>query len=132
MSKNDLLIRQLCEDVADLKRRVAAMPVVVSPYTEQNMYLIIDQGNTLDSGQPGIKHLTTLLTSIPVYDPNVNTSFVDGIGRGRVVKNGQLMEGYVLVCNDVRSLWAATLVRDDTVAVSALISVGGTQAYLPI
>ena len=132
MNKNDLLIRQLCEDVADLKRRVAAMPVVVSPYTEKNMYLIIDQGNTLDSGQPGIKHLTTLLTSIPVYDPNINTSFVDGIGRGRLVRGGVLADGYVLVVNDVRSLWAASLIRDDTVAVSAIVSIGGTPYYLPI
>ena len=132
MNKNDLLIRQLCEDVADLRRRVAAMPVVVNTYTEQNMYLIIDQGNTLDSGQPGIKHLTTLLTSVPVYDPNVNTSFIDGIGRGRLVRGGALADGYVLVVNDVRSLWAASLIRDDTVAVSSIISIGGIPYYLPI
>ena len=125
-------IKQLRREIEHLRRRMEQRPVLSHVPQSSQRFLIIDQGNTLDSGQPGIKHLTTLLTSIPAYDPNVDTSFVDGIGRARLVVDGQLRSGYVLVCNDVRSLWAATLVRDDTTVVAATALIGGVSVYVPI
>jgi hypothetical protein len=125
-------IRMLKEQVRSLSQRIEQRPVVQTVKIPSQMFLIIDQGNTLDSGQFGIKHLTTLLTSVPAYDPNVATSFVDGIGRARLVKDGVLQTDYVLVCNDVRSLWAASLLRDDTIAVAAIILIGGVTCYLPV
>jgi hypothetical protein len=130
--KIDQEIRLLKEQVRALSQRIEQRPVVQTIKIPSQMFLIIDQGNTLDSGQPGIKHLTTLLTSITAYDPNVTTSFVDGIGRARLVKDGVLQTDYVLVCNDVRSLWAASLLRDDTIAVAATTLISGVTVYVPI
>ena len=132
MNKNDLLIRQLCEDVADLKRRVSAMPVVVSPYQQATVYLIIDKGNILDDGSDGIKLSVTLITGIPVYDPNVNTSFVDGIGRAQLVKDGEIQDGYVLVVNDVRSQWQSALMKLDPIASSGTVVISGQRCHVPV
>ena len=137
MSKNDLLIRQLCEDVADLKRRVSAMPVVVSPYQPSQMFLIIDKGNTLDSGQFGIKRVATVITSVPsAYDPTVTSVFIDGIGRARLVKDAVIQDGYVLVCNDARSVWANAFLEGDAVAVSGKVTLSAgassVTAFVPV
>lgn len=137
MNKNDLLIRQLCEDVADLKRRVSAMPVVVSPYQPAQMFLGIDRGNTLVTGQFGIKHVTTTITSVPsAYDPNVTSSFIDGIGRAQLIKDGVIQDGFVLVCNDARSLWRSAFVAGDAVATTGAVllsyGAGTVTAYVPV
>ena len=134
----DLIIRQLCEDVADLKRRVAAMPVVVSPYSAPPpMFLIVDRGNTLVTGQFGIKHVTTVITSVPsAYDPNVTSAFIDGIGRAKLVKDGVIQDGYVLVCNDPRSAWRSAFITDDAVATTGAVYIsygaGSVLAYVPV
>jgi hypothetical protein len=103
------------------------------------MYVIIDKGNTLDGGvgTDGIKHLTTEITSLPsAYDPNVTSTFIDGIGRGTLVKDGLIMSGYVLVCNDKRSLWAHSLLKDDGAAVSGTALIpngsGSSLVYIPV
>ena len=137
MNKNDLLIRQLCEDVADLKRRVASMPVVVSPYQPAQMFLGIDRGNTLVTGQFGIKNVTTVITSVPsAYDPNVATAFIDGIGRAQLIKDGVLQDGYVLVCNDLRSAWRSAFITGDAVATTGTVNIsygaGSITAYVPV
>ena len=137
MNKNDLLIRQLCEDVADLKRRVAATPVVVSPYQPAQMLLLIDRGNTLVTGQFGIKHVATVIVSVPsAYDPNVTSTFIDGIGRAKLVKDGVIQDGYVLVCNDPRSAWRSAFITDDAVATTGAVSIsygaGSVTAYVPV
>ncbi len=59
-------------------------------------------GNTLSTGQIGIKYSSSLITSVPsAYDPTVTTSFIDGIGRGTLFING-VSQGIVLVVNDTR------------------------------
>ena len=128
----DLIIRQLCEDVADLKRRVAAMPVVVSPYQRSVIYLQVDKGNILDDGSDGIKFSVTLITSIPAYDPNINTSFITGIGRARAVRDGEIQDGYVLVVNDIRSNWASALLTGDPIASSGSVVISGQVCYVPV
>lgn len=133
----DLIIRQLCEDVADLKRRVAAMPVVVSPYQPAQMFLGIDRGNTLVTGQFGIKNVTTVITSVPsAYDPNVTSSFIDGIGRAQLIKDGVIQDGYVLVCNDLRSAWRSAFTTGDAVATTGTVNIsygaGSITAYVPV
>lgn len=136
----DLIIRQLCEDVADLKRRVAAMPVVVSPYQPSQMFLVIDKGNIITpSAQDGIIHVGTQINSVPsAYNPNVTSSFIDGIGRARLVRDGAIdLTNYVLVCSDVRSLWQSSLLQNDAISTTgtAQIAVSGggfVTVYIPV
>ena len=134
MNKNDLLIRQLCEDVADLKRRVAAMPVVVSPYQPGPVYVRVSGGNVLDNGVSGIKYSASLIASVPsLYDPNVTSSFIDGIGRGQLIKGGVLQTGYVLIVNDSRSTWGNAYIvsgSGDILVSSGAVSISGPGGYV--
>ncbi len=65
--------------------------------------IAITGGNTLATGQDGILYESSEITSVPsAYDPSVDTTFIDGIGRGIYYLNG-VSQGYVLVVNDGRS-----------------------------
>ena len=132
-------IRMLKEQVRALSQRIEQRPVVQTVKMPSQMYVIIDKGNTLDGGVgvDGIKHLTTEIASLPsAYDPNVTSTFIDGIGRGTLVKDGLIVSGYVLVCNDKRSLWAHSLLKDDGAAVSGTASIpngsGSSLVYIPV
>ena len=96
------------------------------------VYLIIDKGNILDDGSDGIKLSTTLITSMPAYDANVNTSFVDGIGRAQLVKDGEILSGYVLVVNDLRSQWQSALMKTDAIASSGSVMISGQTCFVPV
>jgi hypothetical protein len=130
-------IRMLKEQVRSLSQRIEQRPVVqtVKPPTQQ--YLIIESGNTLASGQVGIKHLTTVISSVPsAYDPNVTSAFIDGIGRAKLIKDAVIQDGYVLVCNDARSAWRCAFRQGDAVAVSGSVNIsygaGTVAAFVPV
>ena len=125
-------IRQLEAKCAMLERGLAARAVAVTNYTPSIIYLQIDKGNILDDGSDGIKFSSTLITSIAAYDPNVNTSFVNGIGRARIVKNGEIQDGYVLVVNDIRSNWASALLLGDPIACSGAVVISNQLCYVPV
>jgi hypothetical protein len=125
-------IRMLKEQVRSLSQRIEQRPVVQTVKAGQIVYLIIDKGNILDDGSDGIKLSVTLITSIPAYDPNVNTSFVDGIGRAQLVANGEILSGYVLVVNDIRSQWQSALMKTDPVASSGSVIISGQRCYVPV
>jgi hypothetical protein len=130
-------IRMLKEQVRSLSQRIEQRPVVQTAKNPSQMFLIIDKGNTLISGQFGVKHVTTVISSVPsAYDPNAASSFIDGIGRGTLVKDGVIQDGYVLICNDLRSMWRCAFLQGDAVAVSGsvLISYGAgfVTAYVPV
>ncbi len=59
-------------------------------------------GNTLDDAvTDGIKYESTPIADVPsLYDPDVDTTFVDGIGRAALFIDGVLQTGYVLVLHD--------------------------------
>jgi hypothetical protein len=130
--KIDQEIRLLKEQVRALSQRIEQRPVVQTIKATQVLYLIIDKGNILDDGSDGIKLSTTLITSIPAYDPNVNTSFVDGIGRAQLVANGEILSGYVLVVNDLRSQWQSALMKTDPIASSGSVFISGQLCYVPV
>ena len=132
-------IAKLQERIDGLERRLSQKPHVILPQNNGQMYVIIDKGNTLDggSGVDGIKHLTTEITSLPsAYDPNVTSTFINGIGRGTLVRDGVIQSGYVLVCNDVRSLWSHSLLQGDGAAVSGTAAIpngsGSSLVYIPV
>jgi hypothetical protein len=63
------------------------------------MRIVIDRGNTLATGQLGIKFSSSPISNVPsAYDPTVDTSFIDGIGRGTLYSDGVSL-GLVLVMN---------------------------------
>ena len=125
-------IRTLREQVRALAQRIEQRPVVQTIKVPQIYYLLIDKGNILDDGSDGIKFSTTLITSSPEYDPNAVSSFIDGVGRAKLIVNGETQSGYVLVCNDVRSLWASALLKNDPIASSGSVLISGQQFYVPV
>jgi hypothetical protein len=64
--------------------------------------LVITGGNTLSDGvTPGIKY--SAVTDVPtLYDPAVDTSYIDGLGYGNLWVNG-VDQGPVLIVNDGRA-----------------------------
>ncbi|MEY2855637.1 MAG: hypothetical protein RL030_2769 [Pseudomonadota bacterium] len=67
---------------------------------EPDYLIVIVGGNTLSSGQNGIKHVTTQ-TEVPSdYDPDVDTSYADGWGNAYLYVDGVLQDKKVLVLND--------------------------------
>lgn len=101
------------EAIRDLRRRVTQKPETILP-VPQVRRIYIEDGNTLDTTQLGIKYSASEITSVPsAYDPNVTSSFIDGIGRGRLEINGVLQSGYVLVVNDSRSGYGNAFLGDN-------------------
>jgi hypothetical protein len=125
-------IRMLKEQVRSLSQRIEQRPVVQTVKAPSIYYLIIDKGNVLDSGQDGIKFSTTLITSMPTYDPNAASSFIDGVGRAQLVKDGAIQPGYVLVCNDLRSMWSSALLKGDAIATGGAAVISGNVCYIPV
>ena len=104
---------------ADDDHYLIARSAPVSPY----MAILIDQGNTLTSGQDGIKYQASVATVPSAYDPNVTSSFVDGIGRGTLYIDGVAQSGYVLVANTSSGLLSISLLTGDTIAVGGTVAI---------
>ncbi len=97
-------IRALQRQVSDLKRRADQRPILTTSKTTAVRRIYIEDGNELDTTQLGIAYEGTLIDEVPsAYDPDVDDSFIDGIGRGTLEVNGVLQSGFVLVVNDTRS-----------------------------
>ena len=125
-------IRILKEQVRSLSQRIEQRPVVQTIKIPSQMFLIIDKGNILDDGSDGIKFSATLIASSPAYDPNAVSSFINGIGRAKLVVNSETQAGYVLVCNDIRSNWASALLKNDAIACSGSVLISGQIFYIPV
>lgn len=81
-------VAELEQEVADLRERLRQVPGVFSPSSEAQpkLALQIIGGNTV-SGIDCIKYASTV-TPAAVYDPDVDTAYPDGIGRGWLWSNG--------------------------------------------
>lgn len=96
---------QVWEAIKDLRRRVSQKPNVILSPPLPYMFVNIVSGNTLDSGQLGVKYSSSEIATVPsAYDPTVTSSFIDGIGRGTLYINGTAQASYVLVVNDTRGV----------------------------
>jgi hypothetical protein len=99
------------------------------------LLLVIDVGNTLETGQDGIVYYEGTLPDVPsAYDPNVTSSFIDGIGRATLYKNGVAQDGYVLVVNDNRGSFRNALFENDPTTTGGAVPIpvsggGSVQAY---
>lgn len=110
-------IRELQQEIIQLRRRMEQRPVIFTTKAQANYYTVaILDGNTIDTGQDGIKYYEGEIASVPSqYDPDVDDSFTDGIGRGTLYKNGVAQDGYVLVVNDDRGSFQNALVVGDVI-----------------
>lgn len=108
------IIRALQREIRAIWQRLEKIDVQWRLPETSTIKIVIDRGNTLDTAQLGIKYASTLISSVPsAYDANVNTSFIDGIGRGTLYRNGVQQTGYVLVVNDSRSSFGHALLGDN-------------------
>lgn len=139
----DALLRKVDRLEQELAKRPIRHPAGGSPSLTYR--IAIDGGNTLATGQSGIKYQSSPVTNVPsAYDPTVTSSFIDGIGRGTLYING-VSQGYVLVILD--SVTASIINFDllggatdgdliNTTAVLRSLTVGGdplvtVNAYAP-
>ena len=91
----DFLRREISKIKAELAKRAIKPPKGGSPI--RLMTITITGGNTLTTGQAGIKYSSSTISTVPsAYDPNVTSSFIDGIGRGTLRINGTLQSGFCL------------------------------------
>lgn len=119
----------------DLARRITQRQIVIpgdggQPYRT----ILIDGGNTLETGQDGVVYEATVASVPSAYDPDVTSSFIDGIGRGTLYINGVAQDGYVLVVNSDDGTFRNALVADDVIYSGGPISIpvdggGSVQAY---
>jgi len=130
-------IRKLQQEIERLKRRIEQRPVIPGMGAgAQYQTVSIDQGNVLETGQNGIKYYEGELAEVPsAYNPNVTTSFIDGVGRGTLYINGVSQPGYVLVLNDDRGSFRNALVSSDVIYAGGPVSIpvnggGSVQVYL--
>jgi hypothetical protein len=93
-------IKKLQTETALLRRRMDQMNVRRIINQPPFLSFVVIGGNTLTSGQAGIKHITTPTTCPADYNPNTDTSYADGWGNAYMYINGQLSGNKVLVCND--------------------------------
>lgn len=100
-----------------------------------NTYRLKVIGGNVLTADPfiGILFSETEITELPTaYDPDVDTSFIDGIGRGWLYKNGVLQPKRVLILNDPRGGSGAAFILDDGylsgVPIRIPVAGGGSEA----
>lgn len=130
-------IMALQRRVAELSRRLDNRPILgyQAPRAQYRLVQVVS-GQTLGTGQIGVKYKTTPITSVPTaYDPNATSSFVDGIGRGILYIDNLPQSGYVLILNDSTCPILRVLVAGDFIstlaAIDMTVDAGGTVPVYP-
>ncbi len=125
-------IASLKSHVERLERELSHLPSRWAGAAPTRFTVIkITGGNTLATGQAGIKYSSSAITTVGSdYDPDVDTSFIDGIGRADLYIDGVLQTGKVLVVLDTSSVIDFALIQNDVAyAVSTKTLVGATRVY---
>lgn len=111
-------IMALQRRVAELSRRLDNRPILgyQAPQSKYSIVRIV-YGQTLGTGQTGIKYSTTPITSVPsAYNADTDTSFIDGIGSGQMYQEN-IGKGNVILLNDTTSVIGRVLLAGDWVSV---------------
>ena len=130
-------MKLLWAEIRDLQRRVTARPPIqIQPSPLPYMFMVIVGGNTLSTGQNGCQYYSGVRTVPTAYDPNVTSTFVNGICRGTLYINGVAQTGYYLLVNDSNASWQNALLAGDRVwcsnSVRVTVDTGGyVTAYTP-
>jgi hypothetical protein len=94
-NRHELTERRL----ADLERRTRlTFARIAGPPSVQQLFLIFANGQTV-GGVAGIKFLADIPASAPLYDPETDTAYADGLGNAELWDAEQGRVGKVLVCN---------------------------------
>jgi hypothetical protein len=129
---------ELRRELARVKQELAQRPLfggggAGAPNTIYTLQII--GGNTLDDAvTDGVKYVGTLTDVPSIYDPDVDTTFVDGIGRAALFIDGVLQSGNVLVLHDssggsiVDALFADDICLSSPATVSLPLSGDPTQS----
>ncbi len=114
MSKESEMM-EMRRELARMQREINQRPLAPGWTATRVSRFIVTGGNTLDDGVTlGIKRSLSLISSVPsAYNPDVDTTFIDGIGRGQMVVDNVTQSGFVLIVNDTRSGIPAALVSTD-------------------
>jgi hypothetical protein len=141
MSDNDDM-RDVRREVRRLWQEVSKRPLKARAGSTSRLYTVsILSGNTLSTGQTGIKYSSSGISDVPsAYDPDVTSSFIDGVGRGTLFIDGVSQTSKVLIVNDLTggAITFALLVGDIVVVrASRTLTVGGdpnttVTAYSPL
>ncbi len=114
---------QLRAEIRRLTARLDQRPVIATDPRSPFRFVEIVSGNTLETGQTGVLYEATVSSVPSAYDPNVTSSFVDGIGRGTLYVNGVAQTGYVLVVNSDSGSFRNALRVSDRVWVGDLVAI---------
>lgn len=131
MSISPREFNELIRRANKLEQELAQRPLRGGGGSATSVYsLSIVGGNTLSDGSTlGIKKVATAITGVPSnYDPNVTSTFIDGIGRATLFINGNAQSGFVLVIHDSRTSFGEAVFQGETVlsaAATASIPVTG-------
>ncbi len=112
-------IAQLWREIKELRAGLAQRPLRVAPGGSVTLRrIVVIGGQTLATGQDGIKYSVDEITEVPdAYDPDVDTAFIDGIGVGNMYLNG-ILSGKVLIVLDNRQ----TLINFDLLGGDAYLA----------
>lgn len=117
--------------LARAERELSMRPVKPSKGSAsvKNYVLTVTGGNTLTTGQTGVKYSSSQITDVPsAYDPNVTSAFIDGVGRGTLRIDNVAQSGFYLFINDTVGTIARPLVAGDIVILlpqTRTLTVGG-------
>ncbi len=105
-------IDSLRREVRKLRQMIVQRPVKAPRGAFAPVYTLqITGGNVLSDGSTqGIIRSSSSVTSVPsAYNPNVDTSFIDGIGRGVLFIDGTQQSGFVLIAHHAGANTGLTL-----------------------
>jgi hypothetical protein len=128
-------LKALRDEIERLRRRLEQRPVLITASTPVAFNtVLIDGGNELETTQNGVVYEATVASVPSAYDPNVTSSFIDGIGRGTLFINGVAQTGYVLVVNSDNGTFRNAVIEDDVLYAGGPIPIpvdggGAVQAY---
>ena len=106
----------VAEQTRDTENRLRAKPIFGGGGGDKTLKSCnIYGGNTLlPSSSNGIKWASTPITSSPVYDPQVATSFIDGVGKALLLDGSNV---YILILNDSTCYHNSALVAEQPIKI---------------
>jgi hypothetical protein len=141
MGQRDQLITAK-SDIRRLRADVSMRPIITKACRSIETWLLILGGNTLTSGQPGIKHSSDTeddLTAVP--DAYADTTLPDYVGRAWIFRNGVqgiIPDGIggmkperVLVVSDQRAMYPNALIAGDWCRAYLQVKLGEVPAAPP-
>lgn len=112
-----IFIRWATREIKAIWQRIEKIDVQQRILPSRKYRILIVGGNTLEEGSAGINYEANVPSVPSAYDPDVTSSFIDGVGRGTLYVDGVARDGYVLVlCSDAGTFRNALVAGDVVVS----------------